>query len=156
MKFFSFGGIAFPDAYEDQDAPIAARSNLVELSGGAFDEDGQAVVLRPNILTTRFPVDTTIDATLDALLGKLAQGRLVLKAELRDGSTYRQTFAKLVDVRRVRAPLDKLVQMVELTLSQNFPYWFASSDEPHYLDHGDELDDGWNLDGNYTAITINA
>lgn len=158
MKFYSFGGISFPTAYQDQDMPIDARSNLVELPGGAFDEDGQQVTLRPSLLTYRFPVDSSIDATIDALLAKLAQGRLVLKTVLRNGTSYRQTFAKLVSVNRARAPLDKLVQQVELTLSQSFPYWFDSSDEPYYLDHGKVLDDtpSWNLDGNYTAVTLNA
>lgn len=156
MKLYSFGGITFPTAYQDQDMPIAARSTLVELPGGAFDEDGQEVMLRPNVITYRFPVDSTIDATLDTLLAKLVKGRLVLKAVLRNGTSYRQTFAKLVSVTRPRAAFDKLVQQVELTFSQSFPYWFDSSDEPHYLDHGDVLDDGWNLDGNYTSVTINA
>lgn len=156
MKFVSFGGVSFPTAYQDQDMPIGARSNLVELPGGAFDEDGQQVTLRPGVLSYRFPVDSTIDATMDALLAKLAQGRLVLKAVLRNGTTYRQTFAKLVSVSRPRAGFDKLVQQVELTLSQSFPYWFDSADEPHYLDHGEVLDAGWSLDGNYTAVTINA
>lgn len=158
MKLYSFGGITFPTAYQDQDMPIGARSPLVELPGGAFDEDGQAVTLRPNVITCRFPVDSTIDATLDTLLAKLMQGRLVLKAVLRNGTSYRQTFAKLVSVTRPRAPFDKLVQQVEVTFSQSFPFWFDSADEPYYLDHGKVLDDtpSWNLDGNYTAVTINA
>lgn len=156
MRLTHFGGQSLPTPAEDLDTPIEARSALVELPDGGFDQDGQKTVLRPVTITRSFKITSSLDSTMDAILGKMYKGRMVLKAILRDNSTYRQTFAKILKVERPRNPADVNVQRVVITFLQNFPFWFKSTHEPHYLDHGDVLDDGWFLDGNYTTFTINA
>lgn len=157
MKLYSFGGVAFPTAFQDMDMPIEARSALVELPNGAFDMDGQSVYRRPAVITHRFPVDTSITSSTDDLFSRMVGSRGILKAVLRDGTTYRQTFAKMLSVRRPRQPFDKLVQQVELSFQQDYPYWLATADEPHYFDEGGVFDtSGWVFDGNYTTITVDA
>lgn len=154
MRLTHFGGVQLPTASEEVDTPIEARNALVELPDGAFDQDGQNVYLKPVTLTRSFKIISSLDATADALLQKFKQGRFLLKAILRDNATYRQTFAKLVRFERPRSAEDVNVQRVRLTFLQDYPFWTAYADDPHYLDNGEVLDAGWYLDGNETTFVL--
>lgn len=156
MRLTHFGGVALPTASEALDIPTEARSSLVELSDGAFDQDGQGIVLRPVTITRTFKITSTLDTTRDALMAKLAKGRLVLKALLRDNATARQTFAKILRVSSPRAVGDIHYQAMQVTFAQDFPYWFKTTHEPPYADNGLVADSGLVADGNYTTVTINA
>lgn len=156
MRLTHFGGTALPTASEEVNTPVAARSTLLELPNGAFDLDGNETILRPPTITRRFKITSSIDATIDTLLAKFHGGRKILKALLRDGVTYRQTFAKVVAVDRPRQRGDVNYQQLDVTWQQDYPYWLASVDEPKYLDNGEVLDAGWNLDGQHSDVTIDA
>lgn len=156
MRLTHFGGTSLPTASEDVDTPIEARSALVELPDGAFDQDGQALVLRSVTVRRSFKITSSLFATVNSLMQTFAKGRLILKALPRDESTYLQTFAKVLKVSRPRRVGDKNYQVVDVAFAQDYPFWMATADEPKYLDNGEELDDGWNLDGNYTSVTIDS
>lgn len=156
MRLVYFGGTPLPTASEDVNLPISARSNLIPLDNGGYDEDGQPTVLQPNTITRTFKITPVSDATMDNLMKVFVSGRKILKQVLRDNTTYRQTFAKVVTIDRQRNANDVSVQRLGVTFRQDYPFWMATTDEPRYLDNGEVLDAGWNLDGNYTSITINA
>lgn len=156
MRLTHFGGTALPTASETVDTPIEARVSLVELRDGAFDENGQALVLRPVTITRSFKVTSTLTTTLDALLTKFAQGRKLLRAIKRDDATYVQTWAKVAKVSRPRARGDKNYQQMDVSFVQDYPFWTARADDPTYLDDGEVLDAGWYLDGNQTTFVLSA
>lgn len=156
MRLTHFGGTSLPTASEDVDTPVEARSALVELRDGAFDQDGQALVLRSVTIRRSFKITSSLYATVNSLMQTFAKGRLVLKALPRDESTYLQTFAKVFKVSRPRRVGDINYQAVDVTFVQDYPFWMATADEPKYLDNGEVLDAGWNLDGNQTTFVLNA
>jgi hypothetical protein len=154
MHLTHFGGVALPDSNQETSLVAEGRSALVELANGAFDQDGASLVWRPTTLSCSFILaGSGIDATLDALAQCLAGGRRVLKARADDGS-YRQTFAKLLSLDRAGGVVSPTFRRVSLRFAIPDPFWFASADEPRYLDNGETLDAGWNLDGNYTSLTL--
>lgn len=144
-----------PTASEDLNLPMEARSGLVTLPDGAFDQDGDALVLRPVLIERTFKITSGIDVNLDALMTAFRGGRNILKAVLRDNSTYRQTFAKVVRVERPRNAAAVNYQELRVTFEQDYPYWLATADEPSYLGQGGTLGSG-TLDGQFKDITINA
>lgn len=161
MELVSFKGVPLSGADVSESYPMGTRSNLVDLADGAFDEDGQRVNLQPYQITRTFKITdrekrgVKINEKTDAFLRALAGGRGVLKARMRDG-TFRQTFAKFLNVERARRLDDKNYQELTVTWQVDYPYWLASEDEPLYMDHGYVMDAGKFMDGHYDLITLNA
>lgn len=157
MRLISFGGVTLPATQGQNDLNAVGRSGLVSLPGGAFDMDGAELVPQANTLSKTFLYQEGdgIDASVDALLSMCSRGRRILRMRLRDESTERQTWAKMVQF-NYRRGMDQLNnQPVSITWERNYPYWLASADEPTYLDDGEALDDGWTLDdANSTAEPV--
>lgn len=155
MRLTSFGGTVLPGHAARDNLGVAARSTLVDLPGGAFDMDGTPGVLQANNLSLTFTVVPDADDTIDEILETLGRGRRILRGVLRDNSTYRQTWAKLIGIRRAGTPRDVEVEDIGIDWKRDYPYWLATADEPKYLDNGEDLDDSWSLDaGNKTAINV--
>lgn len=147
MRLVSFGGVSLTEYGGEDSIPRSARSALVELPGGAFDQDGARGVFTTRQISRRMILaGTDIDADLDTLLASLAGGRRLLKAILRDESTYRQTWGKMLSVQCERGAGNVGQQPVIVTWLQDYPYWLSTADEPWYLDHGEVLDDSLTLD----------
>jgi hypothetical protein len=148
-----------PISNAESSTPIAARSALVQLADGAFDQDGYEAHFNPQRLSYRCEIfgqpGQDVDDELDILLTALGEGRKILKAKMRNGVEYRQTWAKIISVQRERGAASPYRQPVILELEQDYPYWLASSDEPWYLDNGDVLDIDLGLDaGNFETKSI--
>ncbi len=158
MRLYSFGGIVLPVANGDQQMPIEARSSLVKLPNGSFDQDGSDLYRDPVMIAYKGQINEDMDTELDTLLSMVGSGRRLLVAIMRDGTHYRQTWAKLKSAKRsAKAGEWEYYQPVDFTFEMNYPYWLASEDEPWYLDHGYLLDDGLFLDdGHLEEETINA
>lgn len=149
MRLISFGGIDLPAVQAQNDLNAVGRSGLVQLAGGSFDMDGAELVPKSNTITKSFSFIESdgIDASIDELLSMCSRGRRLLRMLLRDESTERQTWAKMVAFNYGRG-LDQINnQPISITWERNYPYWLDSDDEPTYLDDGELLDDGWTLDG---------
>jgi len=158
MQLTKFGGVPLPTIDEDLTVPFETYSNIVALPYGSFDEHGQGSVLAPYVLTRTFKIacgenDHPLNTQLDTLMRAFASGRKVLEANWRDG-VRRQTFAKVINGVRPRRSNDKKYQELTVTFRIDYPYWFDSADEPHYLDHELLLDSGLFLDGQYAFSTI--
>jgi hypothetical protein len=154
MRLTRFGTVVLPAHQAESSLPVGARSSLVPLPGGAFDQDGKALYLTPQQLSFRCVLAEDIDATRDALLRELGKGRRVVEATMRDGVTKRVTWAKLVGVERESRPGLLGCQPIILRLEQDYPYWLAAADAPSYLDTGEILDGEWAVGGNFETITI--
>ena len=150
MRLYSFGGLTFPTANGEHSMPREARSSLLPLANGSFDQDGGSSYFGASTLTYRALIVSDLDATVDALLAMVGQGRKIMRAVMRDGTTYRQTFAKLTRVQLdARAGEWAYQQPITLTFERDYPYWLASADEPVYLNDGYLLDGSWEVgDGN--------
>lgn len=155
MRLMSFGGVTLPDGIPEDNLSRAARSGLQSLAaGGAHDALGGDVVIEADRITRRMIVTDSIDSTIDSLFNKLAAGRRILKAVLRDGSTYRHTFAKMMSIDYPRNIDNTMAQEISVAWEREYPYWLATVDEPRYLDNSEVLDDGWNLDGNFESESV--
>jgi hypothetical protein len=152
MRLVSFGGVALPEGGGETSTPLSARSALITMPGGGFDQDGAELYLEPRTITRRMIITDDIDDTLDTLLGALGRGRSVLVAKLRDDVTRRQTWAKMTGVEREMKPGYIGQQPVVITFTQDYPFWLATDDEPIYLDAGEVLDDGWVLDTGHVEV----
>lgn len=153
MRLTRLGTVTLPEGQGESSLPIGARSSLVPLPGGAFDQDGNRLYLQSQRLSYRCVITDDIDETLDTLMREIGRGRRVLEAVLRDG-TRRITWAKLVSVERESQPGMLGHQPIVLHLEQDYPYWLAGDDVPHYLDSGDALDGSWTLGGRHETFTI--
>ncbi len=158
MRLYSFGGLTFPTADGEHSMPVSARSSLTVLQTGAFDQDGGTGYRQKVQLSARVTVVSDIDNAVDTLLAMTAEGRKLMRALMRDGSTYRQTWAKLLSVTRdTRAGDWDCWQPLSLTFEQDYPYWLASADEPVYLDDGYVLDGSWEVTaGNVEEEAVNS
>lgn len=155
MRLTSFGGTSLPSNAAEDGLNAAARSALVDLPGGAFDMDGTPGIPLTNRISRTLMVTSSVDDTISTLLATLSRGRRLLVAVGRDGSTYRQTWAKLIGIQRRRTVQGLDIQKIGIDWERDYPYWLATADEPKYLDNSEELDDSWNLDaGNKTAVSV--
>ena len=145
MRLYSFGGVVFPVDEGEHSMPIVARSSLITLVNGSYDQDGGTGYRKPVQLSARgWLSGASIDTNMDTLLSMVSHGRRILRAVMRDGTTYRQTFAKLLSVaREAKSSEWDYYQPVALTFEQDYPYWLASADEPVYLNDGYLLDGTW-------------
>jgi hypothetical protein len=156
MKLVQFGKLALSNNNAQEDYPLQARSALVQLRNGAFDQDGSEIVLQGRKARVSFRlVPPAVDEQLDHLRAELMTGRTILKGRLDDGRE-RVTYAKLVSL---SAPLDpatgEFYQDVALELSLEFPYWIDAN-QIDFLDTGLTLDSGVVLDGAYIQKVMTA
>lgn len=152
---YYFSGIDAEDMFE-----VVARNNLMPLTNGAFDRDGQGMYLEPRIFTHDFAIfdtaEQTIQEQMDALMAEVAKGRRILQAETRDGQ-FRQTFAKAILATNSYAPGNLGWQPLQIRFAVDYPYWLASDDEPPYFDDGWALDDALTLgDGQKETVTVDS
>ena len=146
MRLISFGGCLLPEGGGETSTPITARSGLLVMPDGAFDQDGVGIVLQPNKISRRMIITDDIDETVDDLLTWLGRGRRILVAKMRDDITRRQTWAKMTSVEREMKTGYLGQQPLVVGFEQDYPFWIATADEPFYLDQGDYLNSGLSLD----------
>ena len=158
MRIVQFGTLSLTPLDGRDQFEATGRRTFAELSGGAFDMDGQQYVPESTRLSRRFiAIDSetqTIQEQLDAISAELAKGRALLIATTRDGDR-RQTWAKGSRLRASVVPGTWGQQPFEINWEIDYPFWVATADEPWYLDSGELLDAGLSLDsGNSTTLTI--
>lgn len=155
MRLVQFGSTTLPEPDTRGTISTNISNTLIPLRFGAVDPQGDNAILTPNIFSVRYRVLDTIQTTIDAMLQEIQKGRLVLVARERD-SIGRQTFAKATTHAR---PIDVTAydneQPIDITFSQDYPYWMHSADEPEYPDTGLLFDGSWDLDGNFESETVN-
>ncbi len=150
MHLTDFGVITLPQQNQRVDLPIVARQSLLRLPGGGFDQDGSNVFLQSPTITIHCEVvESDVDAIATVIYKEAAKGRRILWGVMRDGFEYRQTWAKLVNIKRARRPGTIGHQPLDITLLQDYPYWLATEDEPIYFDDGRLFDDGEVFDGGH-------
>lgn len=154
MKVTSFGGVALSQFEIDDDIPLEFGSALVALPGqaGAFDADGAEQQRAPLRMTRSFELVesdyASVDTSLDNLRAAANLGLGWLVIEMRDGEE-RGTWAKLKRVQAPYKPAFLLYLPVQLTFEAAWP-WFELVSDVWYLDAGNGLDDGLDLDPHYT------
>src|SRR5574340_177712 len=161
MRLVSFGTLTLPLYLGEDSPPVNFRSATIGMQGGSYDQDGQRVHLTSVRVSRRMVIiaegGQTIDEQIDAINQEGGKGTRILKAVLRDGTTYRQTWAKMISLDRDNRPGNLGQQPVSVEFFIPRPLWLVTADEPSYLDNGLYLDDGWNLDtGNYTSRAMAA
>lgn len=155
MRLLSFDGLALSQFKEDINIALTFKKALVELPGvaGAFDAHGDDQVR--DVLMLEYSglvigaTSAAVDTALDAIRAKANRGNRRLIVEMRDGSE-RSTWAKLVKVESPTKPEDFRTQDHKLTFVAAWP-WLEAEGDIWYLDTGEVLDDGLNLDGNVTT-----
>lgn len=155
MRLIRFGTIDLVEKDGQDDLPIRARSALVELPDGAFDQDGSRVVLKPVQVSRKFLViQPDIDGQIESLLRLLGRGRLPLVAQLRDNQRERVIYAKLTDVKRsARADTYQWMQEIQVTWQIDFPFW-QDADDVLFFDTGLFFDSGLFFDGHYDTFNV--
>ena len=166
MRIISFGDVTLPQQNGAQMLPVSFRSAVIPLRGGGYDQDGANSYPESKMVSAQFwitPDDGTVDDIIDNLYAEAALGRRFLKVTMRDGSTQRQQYAKLISAQtkpstRVYSEDTMASQGYETMQCQwemVYPYWEASADFHLLLDDGHTLDEGKTLDeGNYSTATI--
>lgn len=158
MRLIQFGSVTLPENDGADSLPVQARSSLVMLPNGSFDQDGGQLVLMPGSVSRQARIFENADTVFQNLLKEMSKGRMVLKALLRDNTTEWQTWAKMQAVQRtpVAATYDCDDQII-MQFALDYPYWLASVDEPFYFDMGELFDDGLFFDGgNVEEQVLNA
>jgi len=145
MRLTHFGGVALPQARAESSIPRQARSNVLEMMDGVYDQDGSAVVTSPVQLSHRAVLVEDVDSSLDGLYARMRRAVGIIRATMRDGSV-RQSWARLLEITEDMSWQDRVVQPVAFRFLQTYPYWVDRDDEPLYLDDGWNLDDGEVLD----------
>ncbi len=149
MRLTHFGQVELPGEDTQETLAVSARSALLPLPNGSFDQDGGQLYLQPVRISRKFLVvtaDQDIDTRVRGLLKEMGKGRRLLRGVLRDGRTEVQTFAKVVDIQREVSPeFHPVQQPLSITWEMDYPYWLARDDEPVYLDQGYLFDGSWNL-----------
>lgn len=166
MRLISFGTYTLPEYDVQDNFSVAARSSIVELRNGGYDQESASISLKSRTFRRRFTVaGPDYDSTIDTLMTQMMKGRQILRAEMYDGS-IRQTWAKITNVERdlnVGRIYGK--HPVVITFQAPYPYWLSADDEPHYFDDGLLFDDGltfdaghyedWSLTTNPQTVAIN-
>ena len=129
MRLIQFGKIPLNQQDGEHALPVTGRSALVDLPNGAFDQDSDKVYLKSNQISYRGLFTETLDFSMNMFLTELAKGRNILKAVLRDGVTYWNTYGKMLTVTRVARARDwDCEQPVQATFVQDFPFWMLDND----------------------------
>lgn len=158
MRLVKFGTIDLPQSGDDAEhsMPVKARSSLIDLPNGAFDQDGDKVILESSRISYRALVVNAIDATVKNLLKEVGKGRAVLRARLRDGVTEWVTFAKVTGVTRDTNSNDyEAKQPIVINWEQDYPYWLDANDGL-YFDTGLTFDSGLQFDGHFESEFVTA
>ncbi len=166
MRIVSFGDVTLPQFNGLQQLPVPFRSAVVPLRGGGFDQDGVNSFLETKMVSANFWVrqdDGNVDTIIDNLYKEAGMGRRLLVATMRDNTTQRQQYAKLVNAStkpdsRVYAIDSSGLECYEVVQAQweiVYPYWELETDFALLLDDGHVLDDGLSLDdGNEESESI--
>lgn len=158
MILTKFGAVYIPKS-QSTDYQVVGRSSLEPLARGAIDLDGQEFFAQSHDIThelTFFGSEgQTSEEQVSAFLAQAARGRSILSARTRDGLDI-QTWAKVLSAEYVSPPGSTGgYQSMSVTFELDHPYWYATDDEPLYLDTGWFLDNGYLLDaGNVSTTTI--
>lgn len=157
MRIVSFGDVTLPQFNGLQQLPVPFRSAVVPLRGGGFDQDGVNSFLETKMVSANFWVrqdDGNVDTIIDNLYKEAGMGRRLLVATMRDNTTQRQQYAKLVQAStkpdsRVYAIDGSNLECYEVVQAQweiIYPYWELETDFALLLDDGHILNNGLNLD----------
>lgn len=155
MRLYQIGELLLSANDPRQDFPLVARSSVVPLRYGAYDQDGALVVLNAGKASANFLFhQPDIDGQIDTLMATVLAGTRILKLKLRDNSRTRVTPAKLT---RFSKPVDgstyEPMQQVSLEWALNLPYWLDAA-QIQFADTGLRMDDGVVLDGTFSEHTI--
>jgi hypothetical protein len=166
MRIVQFGELTLPDFNGTQQLPVPFRSSVVTLRGGGFDQDGRKSYLETKMLGANFWVrqdDGNVDTIIDNLYKESGKGRRILKATMRDNTTQRQQFVKLIQASTkpdsrtyaIDSSSTECYEAVQCQWEMVYPYWEASADLSWFLDTGLVLNDGLFLDaGNTSSATL--
>lgn len=166
MRIVSFGNVTLPEFNGTQQLPVPFRSSVVALRGGGYDQDGANSYLETKMIGANFWVrqdDGNVDTIIDNLYKEAGQGRRRLKATMRDNTTQRQQFVKLIQASTkpdsrtyaIDSSSTECYEMVQCQWEMVYPYWEATADFSWLLDDGHVLDDGMFLDaGNTSSATL--
>lgn len=157
MRLIKFGTLTFPEAKGEHSLPIGARSALVDLPNGSFDQDGGELFLESQTVSLNaMVVSGGVDAEVNSIMQELGKGRNILRARLRDNITDWVTYAKVTSVQRV-ADVERyeVEQPLSINFKQDYPFWMNAADGI-YFDTGYYFDSGYVMDGLYTDQTITA
>ena len=157
MRLTQFGAVDLPYEEAEDQIPLGAKSSLSPLRDGSFDLLNGQFFTKPRQFTRSFVlIDTatqTIRERIDELSAEFIQGAKVLRAETRDGLKL-QTFAK-VNAVNFGYGLEQLGrQPMSLTFEIPTPFFFASDDEPEYLNDGLVLDGSWTLNAGHVETEV--
>lgn len=155
MRLTQFGTISLPENNGTQSIPFEGRMNVVDLQYGGVDLDGNTTIINPTIIQHNAVIISSIQSNLQALTKELGKGRLLLRANEIDNTTY-QTFGKVIQFNLIPdARKYGCEQAIQVGLNQIYPYWLLSSEEPDYFDDGYLFDGSINYDsGNKTTISV--
>ena len=152
MRLTQFGTVTLSELNGTDVIPVIFRENLIDLQNGGIDLDGNNSILTPTRVSRSAVIATDLQTTINVIMKEAGKGRLLLRAIERD-DTPLQTFAKVV---RINPDIDarryNCEQAIELTWIQDYPFWLHSSDEPNYLEDGENFDAAWNLDSGNSDI----
>lgn len=162
MRIIQFGDVTLPQFNGRQSFPVAFRSALVALQGGAFDQDGTATYLEAKIVKCSFWVSiddgNPIDDTIEALYREGDEGVQQLIAERRDGTLVKAD-GKLLDAAvnedaRVYFADNIATQgegyaAMNMTFEIEYPYWLDVDDGEFW-----KLNNGILLNDNETLNTL--
>jgi hypothetical protein len=159
MKLVKFAGYDLNQNDGEHSTPVTARSGLVSLPNGAFDQDGTRLYMEPGRISYRALINAqqeSVDGAIDSFLSVLARGRGVMTGELISGK-QRVTYAKMLNFQRtMSAATWGCNQPLQVTFEQDFPFWFAEEDG-EYFDNGLKFDTaGLKFDGHYDEFDINS
>lgn len=159
MHLIKFGTVNLPGDNGEHAMPIGARSALVDLPNGSFDQDGSDLFLESQTVNFSATVNATngeVDGQVNALIQQLGKGRNILRARLRDNLTEWVTYAKITAVQRVaNAEKYEEEQPIVVRFVQDYPYWMNAADG-FYFDTGYYFDAGHVFDGLYSDQSITA
>lgn len=155
MRLLQIGSLAFPNANTGDSLPVTARSALLQLKNGAFDQDGSQVVVQAGRISRRaWLVGQDLDGQRDSLMLQLLKGRQVLIAQLRDNVRQRATYGKVTAVgHTVEVDTYEFQQALSFDFDQDFPFWW-DADQVDFFDTGLFFDSGISFDGHFTTVTL--
>ncbi len=166
MRIVSFGEVTLPQFNGVQSLPVPFRSAVVALRGGGFDQDGLRTYLETKMVSANFWVrqdDGNVDTIIDNLYQESGKGRRLLVATMRDNTTQRQQWVKLVQARTnpdsrtyaIDSSSTECYEQMQMQFEMVYPYWESTADFAVSLDDGEDLDDGLFLDaGNSDTATV--
>jgi phage-related protein len=148
MRLYKYGSVLLKEYDGADQFQAQARRSLTILPNGAFDNDGPDYIAQPTRVSRRFTLAeengdiSVIQDEFDEFSTVASRGRNVLVGVLRDGLTYRQTWAKVSRIRNNFENGNMSHQVLDATFEIDYPYWIKSEDEVLYFDTGWNFDSG--------------